>query len=199
MTLDDGEDPEVSTVWALLRHPLTVALIGVAITGVLVPYFARRWQDHQKALEVRVGLAAEMSESLMGLMATSTAVSRRQHAESAAERTSEEKGRKLQDELDRARESLTTERLKFEVRQVVIGTKLHAYLRDQTIGDRWRATADAVIKYVEVDEKLPDGFHSEKLGLTDAVLNAQTVFETSWLPKWLQKDGRRVPENPTHY
>jgi hypothetical protein len=174
---------------AFLRHPLTVALIGVAITGGLVPYFARRWQNHQKALEVRVDLAAEISESLMGLVARVESV--RDHTKLAQGSGSDEQREKFEKELNLVQDSLDTELLEFEVRKVVIATKLGAYLEDKTIGRRWRDLADATVKHIEANqganEALLEDLHASKADLTADVLEAPTVFGTSWLPQWFPK------------
>lgn len=172
----------------LLRHPLTVALGGTAIAGVLVEWVARRWQSRQKALEMRVNLASEISESLMGLTAHLDAMLKR--AKLAQGSGSDERSPELQEELDRARESLNAERLEFEVREVVIGTKLHAYLEDQELGDRWRRLAEDAIKYVDHDQRLPDGLHDEKKNLTARVLRARSVLGPSRLPQWLLESRR---------
>jgi type III secretory pathway component EscS len=39
-----------------LSHPLTVAVIGAGIIGVLVQQLTRWWQDQRKAWEIRVML-----------------------------------------------------------------------------------------------------------------------------------------------
>jgi hypothetical protein len=53
-----------------------VALVSVAITGVLVPYFARLWQNRQKALDVQVPMVTDVSESTMILLGRLEAVHR---------------------------------------------------------------------------------------------------------------------------
>jgi hypothetical protein len=52
----------------LLRHPLTVLLVGALISGLLIPAFTRRWQNHQKALEIKTELVSELSKSIMGII-----------------------------------------------------------------------------------------------------------------------------------
>jgi len=39
-------------------------VVGAALTGLLVPYVTRRWQDHQKELELKVDLLARVSETV---------------------------------------------------------------------------------------------------------------------------------------
>jgi hypothetical protein len=147
-------------MWDWLRHPLTVALVGVAITGVLVPYFARRWQNQQKALEVRAGLVADMSESAMGLMARVQVVHKLTQLTDDLS-LSEERQAKLREELHRAQDSLNAERQKFEVGEAVIGTKLGAYLRRGNIPERWTTLAEALTELVDLQGS-EDAVHEKK-------------------------------------
>jgi hypothetical protein len=51
-----------------LAHPLCLLIIGALISSYLIPSWTRRWQDHQKELELKVDLMREISESLMGMI-----------------------------------------------------------------------------------------------------------------------------------
>jgi hypothetical protein len=44
--------------------PLVLLVVGAILTGLLVPYVTRRWQDHQKELELKADLLARMSEAV---------------------------------------------------------------------------------------------------------------------------------------
>jgi len=193
-----------------LRHPLTVAVIGVAITGVLVPYFARRWQERQKAWDVRVGLIADMSEASSGLMARLKTV--RRLAELADNPGA---SKEMRDELHRARDSLNAERHEFEIRDAVIGTKLQAYVRTPSpaIAERWTTLAEAMTELVELEgsDAAHEAEHREKVlhllrdlgpvpmdgqewgdvyrailyhkaALIRTVMKEPMVFRTSWIP-----------------
>jgi hypothetical protein len=175
---------------ALLRHPLTVALVGVVITGILVPYIARRWQDQQKALELRADLAANITESLMSLIAP-IETARARHEALTDDADPHERQPKLQDELHKVQKSLAPKLQEFEIHQVVIGTKLHAYLRDQSIGDRWDQLAKAAIRYVGRDLVFPEIVHQEKTALVRDVLDARMAFGASWFPARIRKRRHR--------
>lgn len=179
-------------MWAWLRHPLTVALVGIVITGVLVPYVARRWQNQQKALEVRGDLVADMSECAMGLIARIQGVQRLMHGSRLS--------RKQQGKLRDARARLNDERQKFEIREAVIGTKLEVYFGSSDIPDRWTTLARALADLAEVEGsgdalRKPDhraalqgglqleGLLERKRRLIQDVLHASwEVFPTSWNP-----------------
>src|SRR2546423_1428624 len=47
-----------------LAHPLVLLLVGAAVSSYLIPSFTRRWQDHQKELELKSALASEISRSV---------------------------------------------------------------------------------------------------------------------------------------
>ena len=52
----------------LLKHPLIVLLVGALISGLLIPAFTRRWQNYQKALEIKTQLVSDLSKSIMGIV-----------------------------------------------------------------------------------------------------------------------------------
>ena len=54
-----------------LANPLLVTVVAAILSGLLIPYVSKGWQDHQKALEVKTGLVSQMSESSSGTVATS--------------------------------------------------------------------------------------------------------------------------------
>ncbi|HYT01989.1 MAG TPA: hypothetical protein VEP90_03000 [Methylomirabilota bacterium] len=39
-----------------LIYPLVIVAFTVIISGLLIPYFTRRWQNHQKELELKADL-----------------------------------------------------------------------------------------------------------------------------------------------
>ncbi|OXM43488.1 hypothetical protein [Amycolatopsis alba] len=49
---------------SVIRHPLTILLISAIVTGLLVPSVTRRWQDHQKALDIKALLLRQLSEHI---------------------------------------------------------------------------------------------------------------------------------------
>jgi hypothetical protein len=47
----------------VLRHPLTLLIVGAAISALIVPMFTQRWQDHQRALDVQTALVSDMTKA----------------------------------------------------------------------------------------------------------------------------------------
>jgi hypothetical protein len=54
---------------SVLSHPLTVLVVGAALSGWLIPRFTRRWQDERKSLEIKADLVERASRAVMELVA----------------------------------------------------------------------------------------------------------------------------------
>ncbi len=51
-----------------IAHPLFLLLVGALISSYLIPSWTRRWQDHQKELELKVALIREINDSIMNMI-----------------------------------------------------------------------------------------------------------------------------------
>lgn len=51
-----------------LAHPLILLLFGALVSGLLIPEITRRWQIGQKALEIKIGLVGDLSETIMDMV-----------------------------------------------------------------------------------------------------------------------------------
>ncbi len=49
---------------AFLTHPLTLIVVGAFLSSFLIPSFTRRWQNHQKELEIKVDLLGRVSDAV---------------------------------------------------------------------------------------------------------------------------------------
>src|SRR5262245_28005345 len=101
----------------LLKHPLTVLLVGALISGLLIPTFTRRWQNHQKALEIKTQLVSELSKSIMEIIMAIQFV----HLDAKS---------LTQADFDKAYRN-------WEIESAVVGTQLQAYFPDTTIPAEW--------------------------------------------------------------
>lgn len=120
----------------LLKHPLTILLVGALISGLLLPEFTRRWQNHQKALEIKTELVSDLSKSIMGMvMATQFA-----HVGAKSQK---------QADFDQAYRD-------WEIESAVIGTKLQAYFPDTTIPTEWTAFSALVTDFYALEGVGPD-------------------------------------------
>jgi hypothetical protein len=48
----------------VLAHPLFLLVVGSIVSSYLIPNLTRRWQDHQRELELKVSLVSAMSQSV---------------------------------------------------------------------------------------------------------------------------------------
>lgn len=63
LTANFSEAPLIY-IGRVLSHPFVLLVIGAAITSYVIPLLTRRWQDHQKELELKVDLVSQISESV---------------------------------------------------------------------------------------------------------------------------------------
>ena len=54
-----------------LSNPLLVAIVAALLGSLLIPSVTRKWQNHQKALEIQTGLVSEMGQSVSSAVASS--------------------------------------------------------------------------------------------------------------------------------
>lgn len=57
----------MESVVSILSHPLSLLIIGAALTGWLLPRVGRRWQDQRKALEVKASLVERVTRAVMDI------------------------------------------------------------------------------------------------------------------------------------
>ena len=130
---DIAKKPSRLTEWAkLLANPLLVTVVAAILSGLLIPYVSRGWQNHQKALEVKTGLVTQMSESSSGTVATSRFL-----AASLISPTTDP-----QPIWNDAYRNWVTE-------SSSIGARLQAYVSRQT-GDGWRSFGYSVTDFLSL-------------------------------------------------
>jgi hypothetical protein len=122
-----------STAEQWLAHPFVLLIIGASISGILIPLFTRRWQDHQKELEVKVGLVNKINESLTDII---TAI-------------------KLVDckipGFDKA--ALGTAYKEWEKSNAVIRSQLRAYFSNTNLEQDWNNYSQLIFKLYSLLEK----------------------------------------------
>lgn len=111
----------------LLAHPMIILLVGAALTGLIIPLITRRWQDRQKALELKTELVSELSQAIMEIVLSV------QFVQMQSQYMDQEK-------LDQAY-------LAWETRSAVIGTKLQAYFPETTIPAEWTRFSEVVTNF----------------------------------------------------
>jgi hypothetical protein len=104
-----------------LAHPLVLLVAGAVLSSLVIPSLTRRWQNHQKELEVKTGLVAEITNAVTSLV---MAV---QFAELGSRTQSQE-------DLDEAYRAWETE-------AAVIASKLRAYFPKAQLAREWSELA----------------------------------------------------------
>jgi hypothetical protein len=54
----------VGDIYWWVSNPLILLAAGSVSSGLLIPYFTRRWQDHQTELKLKVELLKDLTESV---------------------------------------------------------------------------------------------------------------------------------------
>ena len=117
-------------------HPFVLLLAGALLSSLVVPAITRRWQDHQKELELKTALVTEITETVTDLV---MAV---QFAELGTVS-------QTQEEFDAAYR-------KWEIESAVIGSKLRAYFPETDLGSQWRAYTRLVTDFYALAGVPPD-------------------------------------------
>lgn len=52
----------------LFSHPIAILIIGAIVSSILIPYFTRKWQNHQKELELKTTLVEKISNIVTGII-----------------------------------------------------------------------------------------------------------------------------------
>jgi hypothetical protein len=162
----------MDVVSRVLGHPLTLLLLGAALSGLLVPRVTRGWQDQRKALEVKVALAERLTRAVVEI-ATSV-----QFALVRAEAQS-------QVGFDQAYRT-------WQLEKSVLTSLLSAYLRDGAVTAAWiHCRALATAYYVQAG--IPAGPRREQyLGAVAAGLSKTPPLDVSeGLPPLDGSDGTR--------
>lgn len=114
----------------ILSHPLFLLFVGAIISGIFIPWFARRWQYKQKELELKTEIVSDITESMMKTIMTVSLFKTLpdQEVESMSDKNPQEELYKIYKD--------------WEVRGCMIGTKLHSYFPEKKKGKNLRAKWD---------------------------------------------------------
>ena len=119
--------PPNQSLYDWLAHPLLLFILGALITNYLIPRLTRRWQDHQRELDIKIGLVERISESVTAMvMAVQFAMV------GAKSQT--------QEEFDQAF-------LDWEIKRATIGSNLRAYFPKTNIGPDWDNYSELVTDF----------------------------------------------------
>jgi hypothetical protein len=101
----------------VLPHPFLILMIGAILSGFLIPYYTKRWQNRQKEIEIKSNLVAQISKSVIQItMSTQFVILKNNYGMI----TTDEDKKKLMDELN-------NEYKQWEISSAIIGSQLQAY------------------------------------------------------------------------
>jgi hypothetical protein len=110
--------------------------LGALISSLLVPWFTRKWQDHQKALELKSDLASQIAESVTSTIVVSRSVYEEQRrGYSPAEQKSW-----------RA----------WLIKSAAIEARLRAYFPDGSLADEWLGFTQEIETFHVISDGLDD-------------------------------------------
>jgi hypothetical protein len=150
-------------------QPFLLLFATALISNYLIPEITRRWQDHQKELELKTGLVTEISESVLDIVLAA------QFEEAGA-------ATQTQEQYDQAYRT-------WEKRKAIIGSKLRAYYPKTDLGQVWDEFAE-VVSEVSALSGPTDAFpREERLArLKDYFRDAPINWDTLAKPE-LKKEG----------
>jgi hypothetical protein len=105
-------------------HPFIILLIGAAISGLLVPYITNQWQNHQKELELKTGLASQIAKAVANIIIVSRIVQIPAYAYTNLSYAS------------------TFE--EWEISKATIGSQIEAYFPETPIKQQWDNLSSAI-------------------------------------------------------
>ena len=116
---------------------LFILLVGAILTGIIIPKINRKRQFYQKELDLKAGLLAEMSQSVMTIVMTIEFClsSENEDVETNAEK-----------------KNLQLKLKEWQIQSCVIGSKLHAYFPGESpqekkyLHKQWEAFSEQVVE-----------------------------------------------------
>lgn len=164
-------------------YPLILIVVGAFISNRLIPKITQKWQNYQKALELKTGIITELIQCLMEILGNGDLLH-------------EEADPKNKDEILK---NSKEKKLDWVIRRCVIGSKLHAYFPEEKYHDKElhdyfsKDLSGEFINYC-FDIKLKDWKNKRVTLLDDKADFIKIILETNITV--LEHSKRRV--RPTH-
>jgi hypothetical protein len=117
-------------------HPFVIAVFIALLVNWLIPNFTRKWQDHQKALEIKTGLVSDMGQSISDAVMTGRFISAGLVSRSSADPRADQRA------FNDGYRAWTTS-------NASIGAKLQAYF-GADLGSQWRSFSNVVTDYFQL-------------------------------------------------
>jgi hypothetical protein len=140
---------------AVAAHPLTLLLVGAALTNYLIPRLTSRWQDRQNEVQLKTALVSEISDASLDMLISV------QYAEmGAASQTT--------DDYDNANRRWETARMR-------IAARLQGYFQDEPLQAQWRALAEVISSAYALSGTHDPGFREWRIAQLKSLLPGAAV------------------------
>lgn len=165
------DDEKKDNPFEFFQHPLVILLVGSIISGVLIPFFTKNWQNHQKSLDIKNDLVTEISKTITTMM-----INVQYFLENTKIRSNEE--------IQETQQKYNDDYKKWSIEENIIASRLEAYFPTQNILQQWKKYTQ-IINYIyalsTTDEKLK---RQEKINKIKEYLNSQepktTINQINW-------------------
>src|SRR3954471_21593566 len=119
-----------------LAHPFVIAVVIAVLVNFLIPSFTRKWQDHQKALEIKTGLVSDMGEAISDAVMSGRFISAGLVSRSSSDPRADQRA------FNDGYRAWTTS-------NASIGAKIQAYFGND-LGSQWRRFSNVVTDYFQL-------------------------------------------------
>jgi hypothetical protein len=119
-----------------LAHPLVIAVVIAVLVNLLIPNFTRKWQNHEKALEIQTGLVSDMGQSISDAVMTGRFIAAGLVSRSSSDPRADQRA------FNDGYRAWTTS-------NASIGAKLQAYFGPD-LGSQWRSFSNVVTDYFQL-------------------------------------------------
>ena len=118
-------DEKKDNPFEFFQHPLVILLAGAIISGVLIPFFTKNWQNHQKSLDIKNDLVTEISKTVTTMM-----INVQYFLENTKKRSDGEQIEEQQKYNDNYKN--------WTIAKDIITSRLEAYFPTQNITQQWK-------------------------------------------------------------
>lgn len=134
-------DLDLADINALLRHPLFLVVATGLVSSYLIPRLTRRWQDHQKAIEIRTNLATEVTEAVVRFVLAVQLAERRTIDNKAYDSAYQE----------------------WEVRRATLESEIRGQFQDGSLATEWASLSEAVTALYRLSGTYSEPYRSQVL------------------------------------
>jgi len=171
-------DEKEDNPFSVFQHPLVLLLVGSVISGVLIPFFTRSWQNHQKSLDIKNDLVTEISKTVTTMM-----INVQYFLENM---------KKMRDkEIQEIQQKYNEDYKKWSIAEEIISSRLEAYFPKQNILQQWKKYTkiiNNVYALSATDEKLK---RQEKINEIKEYLDVQKSKTTTDQINWDILENRK--------